>query len=66
MKITIQKHKNNSWTVQQADASAIGINYQEMICLVSALTMPEVRPLVHWMKTETERNQILMEEQLNP
>lgn len=55
MKITIEKEKGGSWEVSQADANASGLTYEEMLGLVAALTMPDVRPCIHWMETEAQR-----------
>lgn len=55
MKITIEKQDKNHWEVTQADASSGRLTYEEMLGLVAALTMPEVRPCLHWMQTEAQR-----------
>jgi hypothetical protein len=38
-------------TVSQGDKYADGLGYDEMLGLVAALTMPEPRPTLQWMKT---------------
>lgn len=33
---------------------ALGITYDEMLGLISAITMPEMRPCLNWLKTKQE------------
>lgn len=42
------------WQVTQGDKYADGLGYDEMLGLVAALTMPENRPTLSWMKTSEE------------
>lgn len=46
----------NGWTVTQGDKSADWLGYDEMLGLVAALTMPDERPAIHWMKTKEQRD----------
>jgi hypothetical protein len=40
------------WCVTIGDKYADGLGYDEMLCLVAAITMPEKRPALHWLKTK--------------
>lgn len=40
------------WCVSIGDKYADGLGYEEMLGLVAALTMPESRPVLNWMRTE--------------
>lgn len=42
------------WKVSYGDKYADGLTYEEMLGMVAALTMPEPRPTLHWLKTEEE------------
>ena len=39
------------WLVKQGDKYADGLGYDEMLGLIAALTLPQDRPTLHWMKT---------------
>lgn len=58
MKIEIELVKEEQplvwtgWKVTLGDKYADGLGYDEMIGLVSVLTMPEKRPMLNWLKTE--------------
>lgn len=59
--ITIELVENapsgrNGWTVKQGDKSADWLGYDEMLGLVAALTMPDERPAIHWMKTKEQHD----------
>lgn len=43
------------WDVIQGDKMADSVTYEEMLGLVSALTMPKERRCLSWMWTEEER-----------
>ena len=45
---------HSGWTVKQDDKYADGLDYDEMLGLVAALTMPVGRPCLQWMKTEEQ------------
>lgn len=55
-KIIIETDKdiNNSFTVRQGDRYSDKLSYDEMLGLISALTMPKERLCLRWMKTEEE------------
>jgi hypothetical protein len=52
--IEIDKDINNYFTVRQGDRYNDKLTYDEMLGLISALTMPKERPCLHWMRTEEE------------
>ena len=52
--IEIDKDFDNSFTVRQGDRYCDRLTYDEMLGTVSALTMPEKRPCLHWMRTKEE------------
>ncbi len=58
-KIIIETDKdiNNCFTVRQGDRYSDKLSYDEMLGLISALTMPKERPCLRWMKTEEEWRQ---------
>ena len=51
--ITIKK-VDSYYQVIQGNKSSLELGYDEMIGLVIALTMPEVRPCLQWMKTDEQ------------
>lgn len=55
-KIIIETDKdiNNYFTVRQGDRYSDKLSYDEMLGLISALTMPKERLCLRWMKTEEE------------
>lgn len=55
-KIIIETDKdiNNFFTVRQGDRYSDKLSYDEMLGLISALTMPKERLCLRWMKTEEE------------
>jgi hypothetical protein len=61
MKVTIQKIEVGSpeiapgWYVEYEGKAADGLGYDEMIGLVSSITMPLERPCMQWLKTPEER-----------
>lgn len=60
MKITIEyidetnEELYKGWKVTYGDKYADWLCYDEMLGLVSALTMPEKRPTLQWLKTKEE------------
>lgn len=54
-KITIELHEKDGFTVSQGSKSAIGLGYDEMLGLISAMTLPEKRGILHWLRTEEQR-----------
>lgn len=54
--ITIEKLEGGCFIVRQNDKYADGVTYDELLGLVSALTMPESRPCLHWLRTEEQHN----------
>jgi hypothetical protein len=42
------------WKVSQGEKYADGLGFDEMLGLVSALTLPEERPTLQWMKTKEQ------------
>lgn len=47
----------SGWKVTLGDKYADGLCYDEMLGLVSAITMPEKRPALHWLKTAEQHKQ---------
>lgn len=52
--IEIDKDTNNCFAVRQGDRYSDKLAYDEMLGLISALTMPKERPCLRWMRTEEE------------
>lgn len=59
--IEIEKVESNpeqdicgGWTVTYGEKYADGLGYDEMLGLVAAITMPDDRPTLHWLKTAEE------------
>jgi hypothetical protein len=44
----------SGWRVTHGDKYADGLGYDEMLGLVAAITMPEKRPALQWLKTAEE------------
>lgn len=55
-KIIIETDKdiNNCFTVRQGDRYSDKLTYDEMLGLISVLTMPKERSCLRWMRTEEE------------
>lgn len=53
-KIIIETDKdiNNCFTVRQGDRYSDKLTYDEMLGLISVLTMPKERPCLRWMRAE--------------
>ena len=54
--ITIKQYNNGYFEVFQGDKSSGDIRYDEMLGLITSLTMPESRPCLLWMKTKEQRD----------
>ncbi len=56
------------WKVQQGDKYADWLSYDEMMGVVSSLTMPKERPCLQWMRTKEQHELIknAIEQQDNP
>ena len=52
--VTITLTEDKGYKVQQGDKWADMLCYDEMMGLVSALTMPEHRPCLQWMRTKEQ------------
>ena len=52
--IIIKKEGDFGFDVWQGDKHSNHLGYDEMLGLISALTMPKERPCLQWMKTEEE------------
>lgn len=55
--IKIEKLEGGAFNVVQGDRYSDTLGYDEMLGLVSALTMPEDRPHTKWMQTKEEHEQ---------
>jgi len=44
-------YKAGSFDVSFEGKKAIGVTYDEMLGLISSITMPESRPCLNWLKT---------------
>jgi hypothetical protein len=42
------------WKVTYGDKYADGLGYDEMLGLIAAITMPEPRPTLQWLKTKEQ------------
>lgn len=54
--IIIKKDGDFGFDVWKGDKHSNHLGYDEMLGLVSALTMPENRPCLQWMKTKEQRD----------
>lgn len=52
--IVIKKDGDYGFDVWQGDKHSEHLGFEEMLGLISALTMPENRPCIQWMRTEEE------------
>jgi len=64
MKVEIELVENstdstvwNGWKVTTGEKYADGLGYDEMLGLVAAITMPQERPTLHWLKTKEQHLQ---------
>lgn len=46
----------SGWKVTYGDRYAYGLCYEEMLGLIAAITMPETRRCLSWLKTEEQHN----------
>lgn len=54
--ITIKQYDNGYFEVFQGDKSSGELDFDEMLGLITSLTMSERRPCLHWMKTKEQRD----------
>lgn len=54
--ITIKQYDNGYFEVFQGDKSSGELGYDEMLGLITSLTMSERRPCLQWMKTKEQRD----------
>jgi len=47
----------SGWKVTYGDKYADGLGYDEMLGLVAAITLPEKRPTLQWLKTAEQHQQ---------
>ena len=54
--ITIKQYNNGCFEVFQVDKSSDELSFDEMLGLITSLTIPEHCPCLLWMKTKEQRN----------
>lgn len=54
--IIIKQYDNGCFEVFQGDKSSGELSYDEMLGLITSLTMSERRPCLLWMKTKEQRD----------
>lgn len=54
--ITIKQYNNCYFEVFQGDKSSGGLGFDEMLELITSLTISERRPCLQWMKTKEQRD----------
>ena len=54
MEAIVITQDEHGWKVQQGDKYADWLGYDEMMGVVSALTMPKQRPCLQWMRTKEQ------------
>lgn len=54
--ITIKQYDNGYFEVFQGDKSSGELSFDEMLGLITSLTMPERCPCLLWMKTKEQRD----------
>lgn len=54
--ITIKQYNNGYFEVFQGDKSSGELGFDEMLGLITSLTMSERRPCLQWMKTKEQRD----------
>nr|DAH11123.1 MAG TPA: hypothetical protein [Caudoviricetes sp.] len=54
--ITIKQYDNGYFEVFQGNKSSGELSYDEMLGLITSLTMSERRPCLQWMKTKEQRD----------
>ncbi len=55
--ITIKQNTNGTFDVEYENKIADHLGYEEMLGLVSAITMPEKRPCLNWLWTKERRKE---------
>ena len=58
MKIEIESTTGNYFTVKSDGKTSDELGWDELLGLVAALTIPEKKPCVHWMKTDIKNTGI--------
>lgn len=58
MEAIVITQDEHGWKVQQGDKYADWLGYDEMMGVVSSLTMPKERPCLHWMRTKEQHELI--------
>ena len=54
--ITIKQYNNGYFEVFQGDKSSGELSFDEMLGLITSLTIPECCPCLLWMKTKQQRD----------
>ena len=54
--ITIKQYNNGYFEVFQGDKSSGELSFDEMLGLITSLTIPERFPCLQWMKTKEQRD----------
>ena len=54
MKIEIESTAGNAFIVKSENKTSGQLGWDELLGLIAALTMPDKRPCVHWMKDEIQ------------
>lgn len=54
--ITIKQYNNGYFEVFQGDKSSGELGFDEMLGLITSLTISERRPCLQWMKTKEQRD----------
>ena len=58
MEVKIYYTEERGWEVHYDNKSALKLGYEEMIGLVSSITMPYDRLCLQWLKTKKENKKI--------
>ena len=58
MEAIVITQDEHGWKVQQGDRYADWLGYDEMMGVVSSLTMPKERPCLQWMRTREQHELI--------
>lgn len=53
-RIVIRKNKDNTFNVYYGEKCADGVNYDEMLGLVTCITMPDARPCLNYLWTKEQ------------
>ncbi|HAE34632.1 MAG TPA: hypothetical protein PLI89_11770 [Chitinophagales bacterium] len=54
MKVIIEHTEETGWNVIHGDKVADRLSYDEMLGLVVAITIPDKRPCLQWLKTKEQ------------